>query len=80
MKQGPSNLDSKIYDILEHNVEGWSMSGCFGLTHRCISKHSPIDPPIRNVELLLLRPIFKLDMSSIICKVGPLERIALKIL
>jgi hypothetical protein len=56
------------------------MSGCFGLTHRCISKHSPIDPPIRNVELLLLRPIFKLDMSSIICKVGPLERIALKFL
>lgn len=80
MKQGPSNLDSKIYDILEHNVEGWSMSGCFGLTHHCISKHSHIDPPVRNVELLLLRPFFKLDMSSIIRKVGLLERIALKIL
>lgn len=56
------------------------MSGCFGLTHHCISKHSHIDPPVRNVELLLLRPFFKLDMSSIIRKVGPLERIALKIL
>lgn len=55
------------------------MSGCFGLTHHHhISRHSPIDPPIRNVELLLLRPFSQIGYVKYYMQSGPTRKNCIK--